>query len=240
VYKGTAFVLLEPSFLSQFCALAIVIGIMLDVRAWQILLLGCGLASAVSGTGLILLGTGALLLLLRNPRRLRPTYVATGAVVAAVFLFSPVSDFLLRRQDEFAEGGTSANSRFVAPYIEAWEGLQAEPLRFLVGAGPGSVDRLINGVAIGADVLYGTLTKLAFEYGILAGGLFVLFLVLAVVDRTPWRVVPGALLVMVFLLSGALLQPQTAVLVWLFSGIGATEGPRTSASPSSEAGAPTG
>jgi hypothetical protein len=68
--------------------------------------------------------------------------------------------------------------------------------------------------------------KLAFEYGILAGGLFALFLLLALIDRTPWRVVPGSLVVMVFLLSGALLQPQTAYLAWLLSGIGASDGPR--------------
>jgi hypothetical protein len=226
VYKATAFVLLEPSFLSQFCALAILVGIVLNVRAWQVLVLGCGLASAVSGTGLIMLGAGVLLLLLRMPRGLRPSYAVTGGLVTAVLLLSPVAEFLLRRQDEFNETGTSANSRFVAPYREAWEGLVDEPVRFLFGAGPGSVDRLINGIPIGADLLYGTLPKLAFEYGILAGGLFLLFLVFAVVDRAPWRVVPGSVLVMIFLLSGALLQPQTAVLVWLLTGIGANEGTR--------------
>ncbi|MBM7807019.1 hypothetical protein JOD57_002856 [Geodermatophilus bullaregiensis] len=230
VYKGTAFVLLEPSFLSQLCALAILVGMVLGVRAWQVLVLGCGLAAAVSGTGLILLGAGAVLLLARMPRRLRPSYVITGGTVAAVLLLSPVADFLLDRQSEFGTSGSSANSRFVAPYREAWEGLVAEPVRFLVGAGPGSVDRLINGTPIGMDILYGTLPKLLFEYGILAGGLFLLFLVFAVLDRTPWRVVPGSVLVMIFLLSGALLQPQTAVLAWLLTGIGTSEGRRAPAS----------
>ncbi len=240
VYKATAFVFLEPSFLSQFCALAILMGILLGVRAWQVLVLGCGLAAAVSGTGLILLGVGIALVLLRMPRRLRPSYAATGGVVAAVLLFSPVAEFLLRRQGEFGQGGSSANSRFVAPYVEAWQGLQDEPTRFLVGAGPGSVDRLINGISVGADILYGVLTKLAFEYGIVAGGLFVLFMVLALLDRAPWRVVPGSLLVMIFVLSGALLQPQTAVLAWLFTGLGATDGPRTPAAPPGGNAAPAG
>jgi hypothetical protein len=125
--------------------------------------------------------------------------------------------------------GTSADARFVAPYLAAWDGLNDQAVRFLIGAGPGAVDRVIPGdriTANGTDVLYGVIPKLAFEYGILAGGLFLLFLVMALIDRAPWRVVPGALVIMLFVLSGALLQPQTAYLAWLLSGIGASDGPR--------------
>jgi hypothetical protein len=225
-FKSTAFVLLEPSFLSQFCALAILVGIMLRVPMWQLLLLGAGLFSAVSGTGLILLAVGAALLLVRAPQRLRPGYLLGGGLIAGLFYLSPVATFLISRQDEVGTEGTSGNARFAAPFEYAWEGLVAEPTRFLVGAGSGSVQRIIGGSRVaGVDILYSTLPKLAFEYGIIAGGLFALFLVLAIVDRAPWRVIPGALVVMVFLLSGALLQPQTAVLAWLLAGIGATDRP---------------
>jgi len=227
-YKGTGFVTLEPSFLSQFCGLAILIGIMLRIRAWQLLVLAGGLGSAVSGTGLILLGAGAVLLVLRAPRQIRISYVVTGAVVPVIFLQSPLASFLLTRQDEITTPGTSGNARFVAPYQEAWKGLMADPTRFFVGGGPGSVDRIIPGRRVtvnGGDVLYSVVPKLAFEYGVLAGGFFALFLVFAIIDRAPWRVVPGALVVMVFVLSGALLQPQTAYLAWLLSGIGAASGP---------------
>ncbi len=73
----------------------------------------------------------------------------------------------------------------------------------------------------GTDILYSIIPKLVFEYGVIAGGLMILFLVLATLDRAPWRVVPATLVVMTFALSGALLQPQTAVLVWLLAGLGA-------------------
>jgi hypothetical protein len=224
-YKGTAFVLLEPSFLSQYCALAILIGIMLRVRAWKLLVLIGGLSSAVSGTGLVLLAVGGVLLLLRAPRMIRPGYVLAGVALPAFLFFTPLGAFLVARQSELSTEGTSGNSRFVAPYQTAWDGLLAEPVRFLVGAGPGSVERVIPGSRFGfrgADVLYSIVPKLAFEYGIIAAGLMILFLVLSTVDRAPWRVVPASLVVMTFVLSGALLQPQTAVLVWLLAGIGAT------------------
>ncbi|MEX5719305.1 hypothetical protein [Geodermatophilus maliterrae] len=226
IAKGTAFVLLEPSFLSQFCAVAILVGIMLRVRTWKLLVLAGGLGSAVSGTGLILLAVGGVLLLLRAPRRLHIGYVLTAAVVPVVILESPVGEYFLARDDELSSQNTSGYSRFVAPFEQVWNGLLDEPLRLFVGNGPGSVTRVLlsadNG---GVDVNYSVLPKLALEYGILAGGLFVLFLVLALVDRAPWRVVPAALVFMVFVLSGALLQPQTAYLVWLLSGIGASHRP---------------
>jgi hypothetical protein len=228
MYKATAFVMLEPSFLSQFCALAMLIGMMLRIRAWQLVLLAGGLASAVSGTGIVLLVAGSVLMLVRAPRRLRPGYVLAAAVVLPLVLLSPVATLLLDRQGEVTEGGTSGNGRFVAPYQEAWEGLAADQTRPLIGAGPGSVDRLIPGSRVGlngSDVVYSVIPKLAFEYGFIVGGLFAVFLLVTLLHRAPWRVVPGALVVMVFVLSGALLQPQTAVLAWLLSGLGATDRP---------------
>jgi hypothetical protein len=227
IYKSTAFVMLEPSFLSQYCALAILIGIMLRVRTWQLLLLAGGLASAVSGTGLFLLGAGAIILLVRAPGLLRISYLVTGVVVPALLYLSPLATFLLSRQDEFSQEGTSGNARFVLPFQAVWNGLVEEPVRFFVGAGPGAVDRVLTGSRVSSNdsaVLYSVIPKLAFEYGILAGGLVALFLVLATIDRAPWRVVPAALVFMTFFLSGALLQPQTQYLAWLLSGFGAAAG----------------
>jgi hypothetical protein len=107
-----------------------------------------------------------------------------------------------------------------------WDGLLDEPIRFLVGNGPGSVERVLLSAENGAiPVNYSVVPKLVLEYGVLAAGLFMLFLVLALIDRAPWRVVPAALVFMIFVLSGALLQPQTAYLVWLLSGVGAADRP---------------
>lgn len=222
IRKANAFVLLEPSFLSQYAALAVLIGLVLHVRAWKQVVLLAGLASAVSGTGVVLLAVGGLLVLLRAPQLVRPSHLLAGAVGIVLVLLSPVAELLLSRRGELAEPGSSGYARFVSPYREVLKGLADDSSRSLVGGGAGMTERLLasNRYGGGDDVLYGVLPKLFFEYGILAGGLVILFLVLAMLDRAPWPVVPGALLVMVFVLSGALLQPQTAYLVWLLCSIG--------------------
>ncbi len=218
-FKGTAFVLLEPSFLSQFCALAILIGLVLRVRPWQIVLLIAGMGASVSGTGIFLLSAGAVLMLFRAPRLIRPAYVVSGAVAVALVLWSPIADFLLSRSGELTETESSGYARFVAPYKQVLAGLNDEPIRWLIGAGPGTSESLLltNREGVGSLVLYSIIPKLAFEYGVIAGGLFVVFLVVAMLRGTPWKVVPGSILFMVFFLSGALLQPQTAFLAWILT-----------------------
>ncbi|NEM05908.1 hypothetical protein [Geodermatophilus normandii] len=227
LYKANAFVLLEPSFLSQFCALAVVIGLMLGIRAWQLVVLLAGLVSAVSGTGIVLLGVGSALVLVRARRRIRPAHLAAGGVAAGLLFLSPAATLLLDRSGEFSQPGTSGNARFLQPYAEVLRGLEVSPLRYAVGAGPGNADRLLASArdGVGFDVLYSTLPKLVFEYGLVAGGLFLLFLLLSMLDGAPWPVVPGTLVVMTMFLSGGLLQPQTAFLAWLLTGFGAGPAP---------------
>jgi hypothetical protein len=115
----------------------------------------------------------------------------------------------------------------VAPYQQVLAGLADDPVRYVTGAGPGNAERLLASARAGggADVLSSVVPKLTFEYGVLAGGLVVLFLLVGTLSRAPWRVVPGTVVVMVFFLSGALLQPQTTFLAWLFTGFGSDDGP---------------
>ncbi len=224
-FKANGFVLLEPSFLSQFCALAVIIGLVLHVRAWQLLLLIAGMASAVSGTGFILLVVGVLFLVLRAPRQVRARYVLTGGVALGLVLLSPAADLLLQRTSEVSVPGSSGYARFVSPFTEVLEGLADEPARYLLGAGPGTAERLLESARTGSGevVLYSLVPKAVFEYGLLAAGLLVLFLLVSTLAGSPWRVVPASLLVMTFALSGALLQPQTATLVWVFTTLGAVD-----------------
>ena len=219
-YKANAFVMLEPSFLSQFCALAVIIGVVLRIRVWMLLLLIAGLASAVSGTGILLLLTGAALFVVRDARRIRPAYVVASIAAVVLLVSAPTAPLLLDRSDEVAVSGSSGNARFVAPYTVVERALEREPERYVTGAGPGN-DRTIvqSGDSEARYANYTIVPKLAFEYGLFAGGLFMLFLLMGLLDGSPWRVVPGALLVMTFFLSGGLLQPQTAVLAWVFTGL---------------------
>lgn len=222
IHKSNAFVFLEPSFFSQYCGLALVIGLVLGVRVWQLVVLGLGLVVAVSGTGFFLLAVGLLLLLVRLPRAFRPTVVAPALAGLAVVPFTPVAALLLARRGEFAQSGSSGYSRFVAPYLEVAQGLALEPLRYLTGAGPGTATRLLESSArgqFGDAIVYNIPAKLVFEYGLVAGTLFTVFIAVALLHRAPAVVIPGTVLFMIFLLSGSLLQPHTIALAWLLTGV---------------------
>jgi hypothetical protein len=225
IFKATAFVLLEPSFLSQLCALAIIIGFMLRIRAWQILVLAAGMGASVSGTGIILLAAGLVFLVLRAARLLRPGYVVAAAVAVALVLASPVASIFAERSGEVTQADSSGHARFVEPYAQVYEAMGDRPVLYLHGAGPGTSEELLQTYSIGYSdiVLYSVVPKLAYEYGIVAGGLFAVLLLVSILRGAPWRVVPGSIFVMIFFLSGALLQPQTAFLAWVFTTLGSRE-----------------
>lgn len=239
IYKSNAFVFLEPSFLSQYCALALVVAVVLRAPVWQAVVLGLGLLSAVSGTGLFLLAFAALLTLLRAPRLLRPRLIVGGLVCLLIALATPLADLLLARSGEIGQAGSSGYKRFVAPYVEVADGLGEDPLRHLTGAGPGTATRLLESSArgqLGDAVVYNIPAKLVFEYGFLAGGLFLVFITVALLHRTPVRVIPAATLFMLFLLSGSLLQPHTVILAWLLTSLWTGPASRAGESPAPAAG----
>lgn len=222
VWKSNAFVFLEPSSFSQYCALGTIVALVMRQPAWKVLVLTLGIASAVSGTGIVLLAFGGVLMVLRAPRLLRPSAVAAMAAAVGAVLLSPVYPLLAGRVDEPSQTGSSGYLRFVQPYTEVAAGLEASPVRYLLGAGAGAVQRLLEsgkGDTVGQAVLYPVVPKAVFEYGVIAGGVFVLFIVLAVLDRAPWPVVPGAVLFWLFFLGGNLLLPQTVALAWLLTSL---------------------
>lgn len=221
VIKANGFALLEPSALSQFCALAVVVAVTLRMRAWIVLVLAAGLGSAVSGTGIILLAASSALMLVVAPRGVRPSYFVVLAAAITAVLLSPVAPYLLDRTNELSDPASSGYARFVAPYSWVLHALQEHPSRYLTGAGAGNSQRLLS---TGVDAtLFSTVPKLAFEYGLIAGGLVALLVVVGTLYRAPWRVVPTALVLMTVLLQGGLLQPQTAFLAWALSAAGSRD-----------------
>lgn len=222
VWKSNGFVFLEASTFSQYCGLAVIFCLVMRQPAWKLLVLALGMASTVSGTGIVLVIFGAVLVVLRAPRLLRPSALLAGAAAVGIVFLSPVYPLLLGRVDEPTRAGSSGSLRFVQPYTEVMAGLDADPLRYLFGAGPGAVQRLLEsgkGGTLGQAVLYPIVPKAVFEYGVIAGGVFVLFIALAVLDRGPWPVVPAAVLFWLVFLGGNLLLPQTVALAWLLTSV---------------------
>jgi hypothetical protein len=222
IVKANAFLFLEPSFLCQYLGLALIVGIIIRARAWQLLVLGLGMASTLSGTGILLVIVGVVLIVVRAPRLIRPAYLLAGVVGLLIVFQTPAADILLARSGEASQSGSSGSLRFVQPYTEVFDGLQENPVRYLVGAGPGQSDRLLEsdaGGKVGEAVVYTIAPKLAFEYGLIAATVFMAFMLVSILRGPPMPVLPGAVIFMLFFLSGSLLQPHTVATAWLLTSL---------------------
>jgi hypothetical protein len=220
VVKANAFVFLEPSFLCQFCALALIISLLVRAPAWQPLILGLGMASTLSGTGILLLALGIALLVVLVPNRIRPSYLIAGILGLVVVFSTPAANILLDRRAETSQSGSSGSLRFVQPYDEVSRGLAEDPLRYVIGAGAGASDRLLESDRAGGEaVVYTIPAKTAFEYGLVATVLFLLFLLLSIYRGLAMPVLPTVVMFMIFFLSGSLLQPHTVFTAWLLTSI---------------------
>jgi hypothetical protein len=112
--------------------------------------------------------------------------------------------------------------RFVQPYTGVSKGLAEDPTRYVIGAGPGASDRLLESSAKGKQgqaVVYGIAPKMAFEYGLVSAVLFIAFLLVSILRGPPLPVLPTSVIFMIFFLSGSLLQPPTVILAWLLTSI---------------------
>lgn len=219
IIKSQAFVFLEPSFLSQFLGLALIVAILRRAPLWQLGLLGLAMFCTYSGTGIVLVAVGLVIVLVRSPRSIRPSMVILGAAGVAALLLSSYAEPLLARTSEASDSSSSLSLRFIAPYQQVEAGLEQEPLRYLIGAGPGSSERVLESAREGSGlaVVYTIIPKLIFEYGLIAGTLFLAFIAVTLFRQSPGPVVPLALTVMLGLLSGSLLQPHTLLMAWLLS-----------------------
>jgi hypothetical protein len=220
IMKANGAFMLEPSFLSQFAALAIIVTLATGRRLTRLPLYGAALLASVSGTGLVLLGFGIGVAVLRRRISIGTVGVLGLAALTAVVVASPLGGILLERTDEVSTPGSSGHLRFVAPYEEVARALQADPAAAFTGFGSGMTERLLeSGRTGGAAIVYPIAGKLVFEYGIVAGTLFAAFIVVAVTRGTRAPPVPAACLLMLFVLSGALLQPHTVAVAWLLTSL---------------------
>lgn len=147
--------------------------------------------------------------------------VLLAVVTATIFVLSPYAEPLLERTDEVETSDSSLSLRFVAPYREVVNGLSQEPVRYLVGAGPGSAERVLENAREGSGlaVVYTVVPKIIFEYGLIGGSLFLAFFLATILRRPRSAVLPGTLAVMLLFLSGSLLQPHTLLIAWLLAAV---------------------
>lgn len=222
IMKANAFAFLEPSFCSQFLAVAIIVQLLLGRSRWRLPLYAAALLTTVSGTGIILVGVGlAVLAVRRGPAWMARTLLLL-LLIGVMLLSTPLAQILARRSSEQAEQGSSGQARFVAPYVLIASGLTADIPTLLVGRGPGIVSRTAGAEQFNAERIeanYPVIPKLAAEYGVIATMVFSWFAIVAMSNRTPSVTMSIMMLVVYFVLSGSLLQPSTVLAAYVFTSL---------------------
>lgn len=216
---------LEPSFFSFFLGLAVVVSLYLRKPARVIVLLLAAIVPTLAGSALVVI-LPALLAMVATGRGslLRPLWLP-AAFVLLLALLSPVGNLFIARITEVNGGSNSTSLRVVEPYTVLLPAIGDNAETLLLGHGPGAADRLVADQGV-VGLLAPTLPKLFYEYGILGGFAFLVFLLYAFCCNprsSPWLL---GVLLSYFVLNAALLQSTFALASLLFLPLLGTSEPR--------------
>jgi hypothetical protein len=181
IYRPNGILFLEPSFVSVFLGIAIVMAISLRldgtrIGALPILLMVAAMVTTVAGNGFIVVLAGLAIVASQQKRRAVPLLLATGAIIVATLL-TPLGHVILGRSTELSNtsGTSSSNERLVAPYQILLPSFLRNPSTILVGQGPGASTKIIASDSRGVGVLAATVPKLLVEYGVVGAVAFLIF-----------------------------------------------------------------
>jgi hypothetical protein len=205
VLSPHAVVFLEPSIVSQFLALAIVIEFDFFKRNLWLGIYGVALLMTGSGTGILMLLFVAPLVARKLPTKLLIVAVVVAGVGGAVAGSLGLLDKTLERMAEVNQEGTSGYYRFTLPFQQLVEALST-PERAFFGTGAGST---IEREDIATVTL--AINKLVTEYGALTAIAFFVLYFHALLERAPSRMLAIALAVYYNLCGAGLSVPIYAI-----------------------------
>ena len=230
--KANGLFLLEPSFYSKMLAIGIVIEFLTKKRLMMMVLFFIGMLFSFSGTGFIILAIASIPILLK----LKPFKMMILVVMVSIpifFLFDKgYGDVFIDRIKEFNTPDTSANVRFVAPWLTYKEFIELEdPGTILFGLGAGTLTDF-HGKEYTFDELstaYHTahpsvFIKLFVEYGIIGGLLFVFFLIYTFLSSTQNKLLTAVLFINYSFLANSLLEPITVFLCFILGVFATADG----------------
>lgn len=199
LYRANGVFMLEPSYLTQFLAVAFVAEVCTRARWTRLALFAFAILVAYSGTGLMILGLCLPLVIVKYRRW--DLLLASIVGLALLWAFGDVLrlDLVASRAGELASTGSSGFARFVGGFYMFEQFLWHEPWRALVGYGAGT----FRDYATLAEypVAEMPLFKMIFEFGLLGGALYFGFLFYCLAHGAVSRIV--ALSVgLTFLLNG--------------------------------------
>ncbi|MGG1479478.1 hypothetical protein ABE402_00835 [Bacillus smithii] len=215
IYKSNGMVLLEPSFFSQFLAMAIILEALYFKKIWRIALYLTGIIISFSGTGLLLLGVFLIIYILKQGWKTKLFVIGTMCLLFFALKDTYYAQVLIGRVGEFSmHSNSSANFRFISPYVAIENvGMLSKDV-YLFGLGPGMADRA-SIPYISADTNYPVLSKLIIEYGVISCFAFLVFVLHCFYTGARSKTLFVAIFMMYALLSGSLLQPQTVYFLFI-------------------------
>ncbi|HEY0521813.1 MAG TPA: hypothetical protein VGD08_00385 [Stellaceae bacterium] len=214
--KANAEFFLEPSFVSQYMAVAIILELLFFSNWKRMVLYGAAIFASFSGTGMLLLALFAVVSAVKARRY--ELFYALPVLLVFVWIFrdNPYVAAITGRVGEFEYNQSSAAMRFIGPNQILFSVLGTDFSTFLVGKGPGAVDRLVE-LRVGIESNYPAIHKLLLEYGVIGTLPFLGFLLHAFFAGARSRILAAALFMMYAILSGSLLQPHTIYLFYALS-----------------------
>ena len=213
--KSNGFFFLEPSFFCQFLAVALVAELLIASRMLRLVLLGAGLVSSYSGTGLTML---ALFLPVYFVRQGSIQLVAAAAFAGVVLVFFGEAlhiDAVTARITEFSDDRSSGSARFLSMFTVLQDLLLAPDFTLFTGLGPGTVQQSFERLPyLAFDPTWG---KLLYEYGLIGTFAYLGFFYASFCNGAPG--LRFALGYTYFLLGGYLLNPSVlmqmaSLVVW--------------------------
>ncbi|WP_067984675.1 hypothetical protein [Neptuniibacter pectenicola] len=212
VYKINGFFFLEPSFLSQFIALAIIVEFLGRKRLVYFCIFFITIFLSKTGSGFLLLLVFFIFVSLQKKEYFLFSIVMSLLLSVLLFVYG---EDVVSRLSEFGRENTSAFVRFVAPFLnlsEYWG--EAATLNILLGEGAGSVDS----INLTYHANYPLSVKLTIEYGLITSVILHFYMFLFFKNSIS-KGLKAPLFVFMFLSSGAMLQPITLFTVWFFQFI---------------------
>lgn len=220
IYRANGIFMQEPSFFSQFLAIAMLVELLGPARLWRVAVCTVAIMASHSGTGLIVLAVCLPILIVA---RRRWNLVIIGAITLLLLILAAPYlhlEHLIARIGEFGSERSSAYERFVGGFRIFEASVAADPVKLLFGYGAGSYRDLVHGLNHPAAEM--ALFKIVVEFGLIGTLLYFGFVLFCIFGARGPFVLRLALVITLFL-NGAyntfVHSLALALLVWPSSSL---------------------